>query len=214
MWGRLKKEWQQMRTGDEHMAYTPPDTDDPETNFLEIKKLMERYGSQHSIQGDACFFTIGLEPHHHMLTVLNVLMALFFIVIGLIGAFRYDEPSDWFIIIYFWAMAVFMLAYRSKLGSYIGITVDSHSRLITVFDDNLIRRHYRPEEYIAFDSVHKLWSEEKYVGRHHFSTFRWNKIYLDHDLGTTQIMALPLTPAAVNHEVFMTCLMRIIKKQG
>jgi hypothetical protein len=212
MFNRIKKEWKEIRHAEEHMAYVPPNTDDVETNFHEIKKLIERTGSQHRLEGDAWDFTIRQAKHFTYMTVLAILIALLFIFLGLAVLLSSPFEPEGMLALVFIGIGAYTLMARSSTGNYWGLRVNSHTRTLTVFDDNLLRRHFVPIEEIAFDEIEKVWAVERNILGSEL-TYTWQKIYIAYGNKQRQIFALPCGSLVyINHHVFMTRLMQIIKK--
>jgi hypothetical protein len=211
MFSRLKKEWREIVTGEEHMTYVPPDSDELAVNFGELKKLIARSGSQHRLEGDDQDFSIRPGRHFAFLTLLAFVFALLFITWGMTCLLSGPFLPEGALGLVVTGIGIYMLISRSPVHNYLGMRVNSHAKILTIFDDNLLRRHFVAPVEIEFGAVRDIWAVKQSI-RGKGTTYLWQKIYIRHDGGQLQITALPCGSLAyVNHEVFMTCFLRIVR---
>lgn len=209
----LSRELQEIKTAKEHMAYVPTASEKVEDNFEELVMLFGRASSAHVLSGDAQMFTVVQKKFLNVMAGIGFAGMLFFAGMCFYSAIQ--DPGN----VLKWALAIgfvlFMLGYfkwgRSTTGVYTGITVDRYQKTITVTNNHIIRKYFIAPQVLYFDEITGLRNELKTIkGKGHSRS--WMNIYAETQSKSIHIIALPGGPMYwLNHDVFMTCLMRIIR---
>lgn len=194
--------------------YIPTSSEGLEENFLEIEKMMKTSGSQHNIKGDARYFTIGRTQIHNGIRVFGLLLSSWFIIAGLGMAIRSDNSEGIWTLLGCWGMSSILLYHmfkRVKEPEMRTLTVDVDNRLLTLREDNFLRRRFTAAELIHINSITRLWAEPLTIKSKGVS-YQWQIIYAEHGNGVSQIMALPDGYSVyVSTDNFITCFSRMIK---
>lgn len=209
----LKRELEEIKTAKEHMTYVPTASERVEDNFEELVMLFSRASSAHVLTGDAQMFTIVQKKFLNVMAGIGFVAMLFFVGMCFYSAaIDPGKPVKWLVAV---GAAILIVVYlkwgKSTTGVYTGITVDRYRKTITVTNNHIIRKYFIAPQVLYFDEITGLRNELKTIkGKGHERS--WQNIYAETQSKSIPILALPGGPMYwLNHDVFMTCLMRIIR---
>lgn len=210
MFKQLQKRMQQIADIPRHKSYVPKNSGDPSYNFSELVELSKRYAADFKIVGDHQKFTIVSKSL--VLKGLAVLIGVYLVGVALLAIYA-KEPIIWGILVV--GLIVFLLALKFGPLLFYNITVDTHTRKITVKSNNtlgFIGQWIRPGFQVDFNRFEKLSAQMKKRrswGGEYYTTHFVNRIFIEYDQQKRPVMDFR---DEVNHNIFIICLTRLIKK--